>query len=504
MLDLDLHNQPSPPFAVRKDNPILGKRYIYYPDHLVELPGALPSTQTAPLERMMAMLRMGHQVLTEPLFSGAFSAGWNIYSKSAKLQAKRAENTIKFAQQDSRLDIKDTSTGEFLADVFGSPELVHNVASAMYHGIWGGDIWKLSAAETTLQSFFLQFQTYGLGLRPVKLHDLYSGRDILARNPAISDLVNLYGPEIGYIAFQDGFNTLTDALVNALSDNPNVTIKTGTPITHVRYEKDNGKASVASESTESQKYDKVISSLYGGTLAKLTGDALPALKSSTAVTIQIVNLWYPNPHLTAHHPGFGYLIPQSVPVEKNPHAALGIIFDSDRERAAGTPEYNAAPGTKLTVMLGGHYWDFLDQDSWPDAKEAVTMAKDTIERQLGISATEPVFTSTKVCRECIPQHLVGHAERMDRVHTQLLDAFRGTLAVIGSSYTSPGVLPSLKAARDIALEAAGEGYLSDDSSPTVDMTHVGKTGLARYHNRNEKIAFMTGRMPFRGPAKSGT
>lgn len=438
------------------------------------------------------MLRIGYQVLTEPIFKGAFSAGKNVYARSAELQTKRGKGDVNVTEDIAIADCKDVSTGQFLADVFGRPDLVHNLMSAMYHGIWGGDVWKLSAAETTMQSLFLQLQNFGMGLQPFKLHDVESAKDILARNTAISEqeLREAYGPQVGYLGFHDGFSTLTDAMVNKLKGNPNVAIKKSTPVTAVQYGKDDGKATVTSAATGSLKYDKVISSLYGGTLAKLTGDALPALKNSTAVTIQIVNLWYPNPHLTARHPGFGYLIPQSVPVEKNPHAALGVIFDSDREAAAGSPEYTSAPGTKLTVMLGGHYWDYLEPDSWPDAKEAVAMAKDTVERQLGIPTTEPVFVSTKICRECIPQHLVGHRARMAQAHTELYNSFRGTLAVVGSSYTSPGVLPSLKAARDIALKVAGQGYRSSDSGQMSNMAHVGETGLGRFYNRNEKIYFM--------------
>lgn len=373
----------------------------------------------------------------------------------------------------------------------GRPDLVHNVISAMFHGIWGGDVWKLSAAESTLQSLFFQLQTSGLGAKPIKPQDYASGVDILARNPAVSDLVQHYGPKNGYLGFHDGFSTLTDALAGSLKNNPNVTIKTGTPVTAIRYDKDDGKAAVTLSPSASHKYDKVISSLFGGTLAQLTGEALPALKRSTAVTIQIVNLWYPDPNLTANYPGFGYLIPQSVPADKNPHAALGVIFDSNREAAAGTPEYTSAPGTKLTVMLGGHYWDYMDPGSWPDAEEAAAMAKDTVERQLGIPATEPVFVSSKVCRECIPQHLVGHRAHMAQAHAELYESFRGTLAVVGSSYTSPGVLSSLKAARDMALKVAGQGYQSGAAEGSMsNMSHVGETGLGRFRDKNETIKFV--------------
>lgn len=256
---------------------------------------------------------------------------------------------------------------------------------------------------------------------------------------------------------------------------------------------------------DKQQYNKVISTLYSGTLANLTGDALPTLKGSKAVTMQVVNLWYPEPHLNAATAGFGYLIPKSVPVENNPHSALGVLFDSDREIAAGIPEndqvlesggMDSSQGTKLTVMLGGHHWDWIPAEDWPDAKEATEMAIDTVERQLGIPKTEEVFSSSKVCREAIPQQFVGHRSRMEKAHHELEAAFGGKLAVAGGSYTAPGVLPSLKAARDIALQVSGRGYKLRDGSMT-GMEHVGDTGLARFAGNEWLKVMKRTDMPFR-------
>lgn len=417
-----------------------------------------------------------------------------------KYQKAEAEKGVAFLNplRYAVADYKDTSVGEFFTRHTGSPDVVNNMLSAFFHGIWGGDIWKLSVAETNLQTLFFQSHHYGQPFTAVKEHDYSSGKDIVTRNPNVLNTMLQYGPQCSYIGFHQGFGFLSEALAAGLRANSKVTIKTGKPVTGISYDAAKGKAVVASAS-ETQKYDKVISSLYSGTLAKLTGESLPALKDSTAVTIQIVNLWYPNPNLKAHTPGFGYLIPQSVPAENNPHAALGVIFDSDREAAAGTPEYIAAPGTKLTVMLGGHYWDHLDPESWPNVEEATTMAVATVAHQLGIPSTELVYASSKVCRECIPQHLVGHRARMAQAHTELYDAFRGTLAVVGGSYTSPGVLPTLKAARDMALKVAGQGYLDEGKGTESYMTHVGETGLARFHGKTEKFRLVPHRiLPFRG------
>ena len=251
----------------------------------------------------------------------------------------------------------------------------------------------------------------------------------------------------------------------------------------------------------------MISTLFSGTLGKLTGDALPTLKKQKAVTIQVVNLWYPIPAVNQLS-GFGYLIPDSVPAANNPHAALGVLFDSDRDSARGPPtdprvmdrgRLDANPGTKFTVMLGGHHWDWLPADSWPDAKEAAEMAKDTIARQLGIpeSYQRDVVASTKVCRECIPQHHVGHTTRMRHAHDELLSAFHGKLTVAGGSYTQPGVLPSLRAGRDAALYIAGEGYIHAETRTMYPLTHVGGTGLGWTSSPLDLVPIMKRAVPLR-------
>lgn len=446
------------------------------------------------------LLRLAYRVLTEPAFQGIGTAFWKLAKEQMNPPAP-----LPLPRKLAIAGFQDTSMGDFLQTLAGSPHLVNNLASAVIHGIWGGDIWKLSALEGTFQNIFLS-RSLSLpqdeGKRIVKHSDYFSGSDILLRTPEVAELSNSYA-SASYLGFKKGFQSLAENLVTNLKRNPNVTIKTATPVTNIRYDEATKHTMVTT--SESHKHDKVISSLYSGTLAKLTGNALPALKSSAAVTIQIVNLWYENVQLQT--PGFGYLIPQSVPAENNPHAALGVIFDSDRDAAAGITT-GPGRGTNLTVMLGGHYWDYLNPDSYPSEEDAIAMAKDTVQRHLGITATAPVHAFTKLCRDCIPQHLVGHRDRMTQAHEELSASFDGTLAVVGGSYTMPGVLPSLKAARDVALAVSGGGYLIDPalrtSTPHYDMKHVGDTGLGRFVGDNETFALTSLReLPFRFLNRSG-
>jgi oxygen-dependent protoporphyrinogen oxidase len=154
-----------------------------------------------------------------------------------------------------------------------------------------------------------------------------------------------------------------------------------------------------------------------------------------------------------------------VDFDQNPECALGVIFDSDREfqvpsRASPDVANRGADtihGTKLTVMLGGHYWDGLPESFLPSPADAVEMAKRVVERHLRLdpSLTQQAVASTKLCRNCIPQHVVGHGKRMWDAHGELEWAFKGRLAVAGQSYTPPGVLGSVRAARDVAMQIGG-------------------------------------------------
>jgi len=155
----------------------------------------------------------------------------------------------------------------------------------------------------------------------------------------------------------------------------------------------------------------------------------------------VVNLYYSNPALLPVH-GFGYLIPRSVPWNQNPERALGVVFDSDANVGQDT-----VPGTKVTVMLGGHWWD--GWDSYPDEAEGAAMAKAILKRHLKIEE-EPVVINVALQRECIPQYTVGHEARMKKAHSELMKGFKGKMAVAGNSYTGVGLNDCVRAAKDLA------------------------------------------------------
>ena len=144
----------------------------------------------------------------------------------------------------------------------------------------------------------------------------------------------------------------------------------------------------------------------------------------------VVNLYYTNPNLNPYS-GFGYLIPRDIPFEQNPERALGVIFDSDAVTGLDT-----AVGTKLTVMLGGHWWDGWE-GNYPDDVQGEKMARAVLARHLKIHH-EPDAVRVSLQRNCIPQYTVGHGERMLQAHRDLLVMYHGRIRVAGSWFTGIG------------------------------------------------------------------
>ena len=164
-----------------------------------------------------------------------------------------------------------------------------------------------------------------------------------------------------------------------------------------------------------------------------------------AVTVMTVNLYYDDPDLLSVN-GFGYLLPRSVPLEQNPERALGVVFDSSFSAALDT-----APGTKLTVMLGGHWWNKLPASDLPDEKQGEALARSVLEAHLKIT-DKPAAVKVNLARDCIPQYTVGHGGRMSKINDALYEAFQGRLKVAGSWYGGVGVNDCIAAGFRTALE----------------------------------------------------
>lgn len=173
-----------------------------------------------------------------------------------------------------------------------------------------------------------------------------------------------------------------------------------------------------------------------------------------AVTVMIVNLYYSNPDLLPVQ-GFGYLIPRSISMDQNPERALGVIFGSSSSVGQDT-----APGTKVTVILGGHWWDDWHHTDFPDHDSAVKMARSLLQRHLHVTDT-PLEARTRLQKNAIPQYTVGHQMRMHELSGAIRDEFRHRLTLAGNWYGDAGVTDCVKQAYLASTYGVGDVRLRD-------------------------------------------
>jgi oxygen-dependent protoporphyrinogen oxidase len=343
----------------------------------------------------------------------------------------------------------------------------------MMHGIYAGDVWQLSAATILPRLWAIDGEsdslTLELLLKDYKvtvaeahyLSNAWNSMDLSGNEGMILREMWL---QSGVFTLQGGLEQLTKALEVALrltgsvkfsmeraveaiefcAQAKQVEVSTNHhPVQAMSSQKHESAASlrlnfvkVHINGEAPQSHDRVISTISAPALSKIAN--LPTLSDIPSVTVGLVNLFYSDNQLQ-NRQGFGYLIP-NCPSVPNPTSALGVIFDS-----CVVPD--AASGTKLTVMLGGHLWDSQYPEGADLSREALfDLAKRTVATQLGITATPTLWDAT-LQKNCIPQYTVGFNQRMAQAHEELKSKYCGLLSVAGSSFNGVGVNDCIYAAR---------------------------------------------------------
>lgn len=346
----------------------------------------------------------------------------------------------------------DVSVADYVRSASGGSEPLVNILSAGLHGIWGGDVERLSAMSVFSWLFHSSaMAATRAGVVGRRLSEELWRRRFLSEAEGVADFE---GVKPAVMTFgRHGMESLPLSLEYMLKSAPNVEIRLGSPVKRISYLEGVKKAQIETATGQVEPYDKVISTLPAQHLAKLipANQALPALADFHSVSIMAVNIWYPYADLIP--PGLGYLIPRSCPREENPERALGVFFDSNLLVEQTARE----GGTKVYVLLGGHYYDDPDTPI-PDEAQAVEQAKALLERHLGIPRDTPCEARAALKRDCLPQHFVGHHALVSEASDQIARQFGGTLAVAGGSYDRPGVTGALRSGHDIADKLAREDW----------------------------------------------
>lgn len=201
MRDLDLEDRI---LMTTKNSVAAQNRFIYYPDHIVQMPG--PG---------LSLLQNLSTLWYEPLFKGAIGAALRELTVDGRPKG-----------------LEDESIGSFISRRFG-PGLADNVVSAIFHGIYAGDIYKLSARSILaglwqLESKFacvmlpLLSQRFG-EFNPITLRDLDIVRNFQQQPPMSDKLEKVKGSSV--FTFQNGIGELADQIEAKLLENPNVEIR---------------------------------------------------------------------------------------------------------------------------------------------------------------------------------------------------------------------------------------------------------------------------------------
>lgn len=161
-------------------------------------------------------------LIREPVFKGVFRALTTEYRRPSRPD-----------------DLVDESIGSFLSRRLGSPLIADNIASAVFHGVYAGDIYQLSA-RSLLQTAWEIEGRYG---------SLYKGYFAQLRGEAATpaleeDLalmkqkspISMAGQSV--YTFIGGIEDLTNSIVAALENNPNIEIRKETRVENLTLEQD--------------------------------------------------------------------------------------------------------------------------------------------------------------------------------------------------------------------------------------------------------------------------
>ncbi|XP_060814948.1 protoporphyrinogen oxidase [Bombus pascuorum] len=341
----------------------------------------------------------------------------------------------------------DESIYNFVERRFGK-DVSEKMVAPILCGICGGDIHQLSA-KSFMTNIFETEQKYGsvfMGLvqkkfsdilnkeekKEVTLENTHETQKIVKSNNISSLLVQKAKRELWSTwGLEGGFEQLPQTLAENITKR-GVNIKMKHNCEQIIFNEDcvelivNGKV---------EKYSRIISSLPAKSLANLIQKQHPELSkelySIPTVTIAVVNLQFSENVLPIN--AFGVLIP---PKEEIP--ILGIIFDS-----CALPQNSKM--TVLTVMMGGAWFEkYFGRCS--SEEHLKTVAVKYANKLLCINE-DPKACNVSILKDCIPQYIIGHAQRLTRIH-DYISAHKIPLALCGSSYHGVGVSHVILSAKE--------------------------------------------------------
>ncbi|XP_047022332.1 protoporphyrinogen oxidase [Helicoverpa zea] len=371
--------------AIKPDHPAAKNRMIYVRNNLHVLPSSLIS------------VFQKNQPFSKPLIYALF-------------------NDIKSPYK----EMQDDSIYNFVERRFGK-EIADYAIAPMICGICAGDAKEISV-KFLMKTLFEYEQNHGGVVKGLMKSMFQSKSDT---NMDLSELAKKAQEEKWNVyTIKGGLETFPDTLQSYLTDNK-VEVNLNTQVEEIQFI-DSSCALMRDSKGNNLTANHIYSSIPAYALAKLVRKQHPALADNLNdipfVTVGIVNLYFDIKEPLIE-PAFGFLVP---PIENSP--ILGVVFDS-----CCIPDQN---GTVLTVMLGGRWFKEKFGD---DASEQMLLdiAKKEIVKILNIKF-EPTAHHVNILKQCIPQYVIGHYERVDKIR-EYIAVHNLPISLVGCSYDGVGI-----------------------------------------------------------------
>lgn len=322
--------------------------------------------------------------------------------------------------------VEDESIYDFVNRRFGK-EFADYVISPLICGICAGDAKEVSV-RFLMKTLFEYEQKYGSVSRGL-------ARNIFKRPKKVAELKGLAlrakTERWKIYSFESGLETLPKAMGDYIRQ-CGVDVLLDSKCNRLEFTQD--EAVLHFENGRTLKTSYVISSIPSESLGTVLQNQHPELSNLLydikSVTVGVVNLCYKGDLIKK--PGFGFLIPpqENIPV-------LGVIYDSC--------SFRRSDDTVLTVMMGGRWFEQLFGEN-PSEDCLLQTAKEQLGIILGIRE-EPIHFKVNILRKCIPQYVVGHGKKIDKIQ-DYIRRNKLPLAICGASYYGVGVNDTIMSAKN--------------------------------------------------------
>ncbi len=311
---------------------------------------------------------------------------------------------------------EDISVGQLVNEHFGS-EVLEYLTEPLLCGVYGGESENLSA-ESVLPRFMGYERKYGSLVKGVQQE--------LRDKPKNGGSL--------FLSFRDGMQTLTDSLAAAIRGRTSIVHGEANAVTG------SGKEWLVRIGEETLSARNVVlccpahvnAGLLQASAAPLA-DGLAAIPYSSAILLMLV---YERKAIGHALDGFGFLVPRS---ERKTIAAATWVNTKFPIRVR--------PGlAALRAFVVGQ--DALELAKAPEA-DIVALVRADYQRLMDVTA-EPLFHTLHRWPHSMPQYVVGHVDRINKIFANLRN-YPG-LFLGGNAFDGVGIPDCVRRAREIAQQ----------------------------------------------------